>query len=343
MTHNHRVPFTEIERLTHHDPGGRRLPSAQRNGQYLDAGQLQPAAESLAAATSVAIVTGFCTLDANPPAAETDGPPGALYLARALLELDVKVQLITDCYAAEVLIAGCNYWRLPVEMVIQAPWRPGEAGNRSQSAQWCAQMRTEHDWSHLVAIERPGPAHDPESVAAQSGATPADADAFRSLAPAADWNACHNMRGRIIDPITAPLHLLFENTTAGQRPLTTIGMADGGNEIGIGRLVWRQVQQTLGNPAAAKTVCRVPTDWLLLAGVSNWAAYGLAASVCALAGRRKLLTQWPIEDHGRMIEALVREGGAVDGVTGARQPSVDGLPLAQYLTTLDSIQQLLLK
>lgn len=342
MTHSDRISFAQIERLTHRDPGGRRLPSAERHGQFLDNGQMRQAAESLATARSVAIVTGFCTLDAHPPAAETDGPPGALYLARALLELGVRVRLITDCHAAGVLAAGCDYWRLPAEMVLEAPWQPGEVGADSPCARWCVQARDEHQWSHLLAIERPGPAHDPTSVAAASGATTADAEAFRSLAPPADWNACHNMRGLIIDEITAPLHLLFENSAAGQRPLATIGMADGGNEIGVGKLPWRQAREALADPAADKIICRVPTDWLLLAGVSNWAAYALAGAVCVLAGRRKLIAQWPVDDHGRLIEVLVREGGAVDGTTGLRQPSVDGLPLAQYLSTLDSIQRLLL-
>ncbi|HWC90462.1 MAG TPA: glutamate cyclase domain-containing protein, partial [Pirellulales bacterium] len=121
----------------------------------------------------------------------------------------------------------------------------------------------------------------------------------------------------------------------------TIGMADGGNEIGVGKLPWQQVHDALGRPADEEIICRVPTDLLLLAGVSNWAAYALAGAVCVLHGKSQLLAAWPIEDHGRLIETLVRDGGAVDGTTGARSATVDGLPLTQYLPTLAAIQQLL--
>jgi hypothetical protein len=38
-----------------------------------------------------------------------------------------------------------------------------------------------------------------------------------------------------------------------------------------------------------------------------------------------------------LIEALVREGGAVDGVTRIPQATVDGLPLDSYLATMNEI------
>lgn len=268
----------------------------------------------------MAIVTGFCTLAADPPAAETDGPPGALYLARALRELGIRVQLITDCYTAPVLAAGCRYLRLPEDIIVEAPWQAGDPRAADRCFAWCLDMAGGSDWTHLIAVERPGPAH-----------------------AGAGGGNCHNMRGVVIDAVTAPLHALFEAASALARPIKTIGMADGGNEIGVGQLSWQQVRQALADPAADKIICRVPTDWLLLAGVSNWAAYALAGSVCVLRDRRALIANWSVENHGRLIETLVCEGGAVDGTTGIRQPSVDGLPLVQYLSTLEAIQQLLTK
>ena len=67
--------YQEIEQLIHRDPGSRGLASYQHRGTFLDAGQLEGAVRSLIAAQSVGIVTGFCVVDAQPPAAETDGPP----------------------------------------------------------------------------------------------------------------------------------------------------------------------------------------------------------------------------------------------------------------------------
>ena len=56
-----------------------------------------------------------------------------------------------------------------------------------------------------------------------------------------------------------------------------------------------------------------------------------------------MISDWAVEDHGRLIETLVSEAGAVDGMTGARRPSVDGVPLTEYLVTLEKIQRLLTK
>lgn len=337
MTAHRRLWWLELEELTHRDPANRKLPAARVNGNFLDAGQLEQAAESLAAAESVAIVTGFCTLDADPPAAETDGPPGALYLARALLALGVRVQLISDCYGLPLLRVGCRHWNLPATMIVEAPWQPNTPTAFRQCGQWCLGLAATGDWTHLVSIERPGPLSDTGARSLQQ---------LRRLISTERWHAgqsCYNMRGSAIDAVTAPLHTLFQAARLLPQPIKTIGMADGGNEIGVGKLSWQQVHDALGRPAGEETICRVPTDFLLLAGVSNWAAYALAGAVCVLHGRKQLLAGWPVEDHGRLIETLVREGGAVDGTSGARQPSVDGLPLTQYLSMLAAIQEFLIK
>ena len=180
--------LAELETLVHQDPGGRRLPAVRVQGNYLDVGQLALATDSLAAADSVAIVTGFCALDVDPgrPPKPTGLPvrlPG-----RALLELEIRVQLITDCYAAPVLTAGCRCWRLPADMVLEAPWQSGDPEARARCIDWCRQLPAASDWTHLIAIERPGPSHG----------------------RAGTGGSCHNMRGAVIDAVTAPLHVLFE-------------------------------------------------------------------------------------------------------------------------------------
>src|SRR5688572_10065475 len=46
----------------------------------------------------LAVVTGFYIPAAQPPAAETDGPLGAVFLARALVPLGIRVALLTDSF-----------------------------------------------------------------------------------------------------------------------------------------------------------------------------------------------------------------------------------------------------
>ena len=95
------------------------------------------------------------------------------------------------------------------------------------------------------------------------------------------------MRGRDVTAATRPAHLLFEKmpwTMVGGR--TTIGIGDGGNEIGMGKLSWATIRKNV--PQGGEVACRVPTDYLIVAGVSNWGAYALATGVRLFAERRRM-------------------------------------------------------
>ena len=89
-----------------------------------------------------------------------------------------------------------------------------------------------------------------------------------------------------------------------------------------------------------RIACRIATDYLLLAGVSDWAAYALAAATCSLAGRVELLAPWDAATQRRLIDTLVTETGAVDGVTKRAVATVDGLALDEYLEVLTGIRAL---
>jgi hypothetical protein len=330
--------WAQLEEVVHRDPGGRRLPAQRNNGRFLDAGQLAAAAAELASAKSVAIVTGFCISDAEPPAAETDGPPGALCLARALVQLEIPVTLVCDRFAAPLLRAGCACWGLHPEIMREIPWNAGDATVRDRAREWLEALAAEQEWTHAISTERPGPSHTIESLAGQARTAAIPQQRFADEVPPEHRDVCHNMRGAIIDAVTAPLHVLFDQV-APARSMTTIGIADGGNEIGVGRLPWETVCEVLG-PGNGRIVSRVATDYLLLGGVCDWAAFALAASVCALRGRRDLVAAWTADDFASLLKSIVA-AGAVDGVSRRCEPTVDGLPLATYLSPLQEIVALL--
>src|SRR5262245_51719857 len=120
------ISWRALEVLLRRDPGRRGVASFCHDGLYLGFGALENAAKSLAMdGKSAAIVTGFCVVDAVSPAAETDGPPGALYLARALLALGIEVTLISDAYGMPLLEAGCDLWQLPRSMLREMPFEEG--------------------------------------------------------------------------------------------------------------------------------------------------------------------------------------------------------------------------
>ena len=83
------------------------------------------------------------------------------------------------------------------------------------------------------------------------------------------------MRGVDIRTYNAPLEKLF----FGQ-PWTTIGIGDGGNEIGMGS-IYRAVRAA-NIPNGDKSACVVPCDHLIVATISNWGAIGLIGSVAIL-------------------------------------------------------------
>ena len=324
--------WEELERLVHRDPAARGLASYRPGGRFLDAGQLAAAAQHLAKhARHVAIVTGFAVLAEPHPVAETDGPPGALYLARVLRALDTDVSFVSDQYGLPLLNVGCDMLGLPRSAIVEMPMA-------DVTGQWVeAYFARNATLTHMIAIERVGPSHTRDSLVAQARDAAPPLEQFERECPMPERNVCHSMRGTNLDAITAPTQGLFDHVKARGLPITTIGIGDGGNEIGLGSFAWEVLQPAIPGDNAGRILCRVATDYTLLAGVSNWAAYALAAAVCRLRGRTELLREWPAVKQGTLIEALVRDAGAIDGLTRRHEPTVDGLPLATYLDVLSNV------
>jgi D-glutamate cyclase len=129
-----------------------------------------------------------------------------------------------------------------------------------------------------------------------------------------------NMRGVDVSVWTAPLDDLF---IAG--PWTKLAVGDGGNEIGMGKLPIDLIASSVPNGAAI--ACVVPCDHLVVAGVSNWGAYGLMAALAVLRSDwRKTIAKFLTAERDLAVtRAIVDKAGAVDGVTARREPTVDGL------------------
>jgi hypothetical protein len=193
----------------------------------------------------------------------------------------------------------------------------------------------------LIAIERPGPSHTLESLAAQRRAAPPPIAQFTDSVPAAERDVCHNMRGESIDAWTAKTHRLFEAIAAAGLPIATIGLGDGGNEIGMGQYQWEVLVDAMGSNVAGRIVSRIATDFTIIGGVSDWAAYGLALAVARLCGATGLGRRWDSRGQRELVERLVAQTRAVDGLTLRREATVDGLPLDIYLRPLEEMRKLL--
>jgi hypothetical protein len=266
----------------------------------------------------VGVVTGFWIPSAK--MGETDGPLGAVYLMRTLGRMGIPTCTLTDPFCSLAMHAG-----------LRAAGEPaGSGGVRELPVE--AVRQPPATMTHLIALERVGPSHTPESIRAQPGATEATVQAFRAEVPNAHHDRCHTMRAVDITEQMRPAAWLFERPS---RPPVTIGIGDGGNEIGMGKVPWEVIRKNI--PGGARIACRVATDHLIVAGVSNWGAYALAAGVALLRGYTPP-DDWFDPQHERAILSfMVEHGPLVDGVTGQRWPRVDGLPFEEYAAVLEGI------
>ena len=109
----------------------------------------------------------------------------------------------------------------------------------------------------------------------------------------------------------------------------TIAIGDGGNEIGMGNAVTALSSQNI--QPAVSTV-----DELIVADVSNWAAYALCALTDWLSGHTSdSMTLF----HGDLERLVAR--GAIDGVTREPTATEDGFPLSDTTALISDIAQLL--
>ncbi len=341
--------LAEMERLIRRDPARRGLISSESTWGPLCPGHVAQAARQLCEQGRRAIiVTGFFIPGAVPPSAETDGPPGAALLAAALTRVGLSVQIVTDepCRSAvevaarEMGLAPTNVWTIPTA--------------RAEQDAWCAEVLAgtlcRQPVTHLIALERVGPSHTSESIREQLRAERTNESdqldesdrlaEFEKLVAEADRNRCHNMRGECIDAHTAPLHRLFE-LAADRAGICTIGIGDGGNEIGLGSIAWHELRRRLNGPSAARIPCRIATNWTIVAGVSNWGGQALAAATLLLASQPEAARDWTIHQQHQALERLVAEGPAVDGITRLPEPTVDGLPFLTYIQPWEGLRRLM--
>ena len=225
----------------------------------------------------VAIITGFYILTAGQH--ETDGPPGAVAIGRALQELGSEVIYVTDRHTAPML----RKWLGDKANVVDFPIA-GEEASRAAARQLVADLKPDL----LITIERCGRNAN---------------DVYL------------NMLSRDITEYTARLDYLFE------LGIPSVGIGDGGNEIGMGNVVEHiPPVDRLPDEPAISTV-----DRLIIASVSNWGGYGLVGAISRLVGRNLLPS---VAEDARLITQMV-DDGAVDGGSGLNRYYVDNFTLEQ--------------
>ena len=258
------------------DLGGRGIAS------FFQPGAAMAAARALEGAQRVIIVTGF---NVPPGLPETDGPPGAAVLGRALRLLGASVRYVTDRSPADPLAATLEALEEPAEVDVY-PDLPGAA----------RLLLEREDPTHLISIERPGRCRSGDYLSARGESV-------------AKWNLP-------LDDLFLVAHA--QRKKAKVETPVTIAIGDGGNEIGMGSA---RAQLARSGRLMARIASVVPVDYLVVAGTSNWGAYGVVAALERLHDRL-LLHTGVIE---RQLIARCVDAGAVDGLTRRSESTVDGL------------------
>ena len=274
------------------DPGNRGLARDPHDNLFTATkGDFEAACRGIAehAEPRITVWTGFYIPSAEPPTYETDGPLGAVFIARALRALSIKNSVSgVSSSVSNAMIRGLE-----------------SAGLRDDD------YASSRGLTHFIAVEYGGPATN---------------------------GRVHTMRGIDITTWMAPTAMLTWNAfvSAGGR---TIGIGDGGNEIGMGKIPHETIVKNIPNGDLIH--CRVPTDHLIVSGVSNWGAYALAAGVYVLRGAKPPADLFDPDREREILEVMVREGPLVDGVTGKQTATVDGLTWDEYAKPLVRIREIL--
>jgi hypothetical protein len=266
----------------------------------------------------VAILTGFPEFPwVRRGVAETDGPIGAAVLARSLITARRAVPILPcEPHFAPVIeaaVRGIGLTPVPAAGIEAKTLQPGDpiclvdaTDERVEASRWLASRAA----ALVIAIERPG---------------------------RAATGVYHNMSGRDIGHCLNNFEDLF--VAARSAGVWTIGIGDGGNEVGMGAL--RDVVRArvkagavcgcgCGGGIAAASVA----DSLVTAVVANFGATAIAASMALLTGRRDVLPAPALEL--RALDACAAAGG-VDGQHNACVASVDGLASDVYGAVLTVI------
>ena len=124
---------------------------------------------------------------------------------------------------------------------------------------------------------------------------------------------------------------------ASERGIPTVGVGDGGNEIGCG-VIAETVREVRGIPVGGHDVATtIKTDVLFFAGVSNWGGYGIAAMLAFLAGNEAALHDDDTEI--RMLDAVVA-GGAAEGAEASLNPNVDGIHKRVHVDLVNMLHEM---
>ena len=285
-------------------------------------GQIAQAIVPRLAGSTVLLMTGT----GNPvwlAQGETDGPSGVAVLTRIFSNLGVRTVVLSENrflpgIEAAIQAGGSpllseDAWQQRNNGTLMLPFPEGAAA---------APQFVEHLLQRIQGIsaaffiEKPGP--NSLGIFHNSSGKPKDSD----------WVA----------------HAQVLNNALRKNGVLTVGVGDGGNEIGFGRIRDKLLDlhpygRDCGCPCHGGLLDSTVVDFQLPAGVSNWGGYAIAGAIAIELGRFNLMPSWP--EVAQTIVAPTTEG-AFDGYSGQPTATADGTSLeanqAIYALMLEALR-----
>lgn len=275
------------------------------------------AARRLAEVVKLRDVVVICTGLPTYPwfSGEQDGPVGAATLARALvLAFGAKPVIVTDPVNADICRAalrGAGLYASGLEQAMRLPTTAAVIAfpiDPDEAAQAGRRLIADLNPKAFVTIERPG---------------------------ANEKGHYHSAGGRNFTDHCAKLDLMLEE--ARRMGILTIGIGDGGNEIGCAMIRDTVIEYVpkanpCHCPCGGSVVPAAQTDVFVMAAISNWGAYGIEANLATLVKRPDVL-------HDREIDARVHrlcaDAGANNNGPGLLDVGTDAVPYPIHGALLD--------
>ena len=327
-----RLMTVEIRPLTGGLPPGIVVPMYEvcrsHQGAPLSMAAAAALAERVPPGGTVLIATG-AGVSPNLPAGETDGPVGAAALAGALVRgLRAKVVLVTEGAHLAPVVAAAELMNAKL-----AAWAGREGGREGG-------REDRHEVTPIAVESFPigGDAGQARSRELLEAWRPAAVVFIERDGPNAEGQT-HGVRGDCRDPgKVGCVYLLAHHAAAAG--LLSIGIGDGGNEVGFGAMRERirdvlplRGRSLAGHPSGVVTV--VATDVTVSAAVSNWGACAVAAALAVVLRDAEVLHD--ADSEHELIAATVATG-ARDGATSRRAIAVDGIELEGHLAYVSLLQ-----
>lgn len=261
--------------------------------------------ECVASGDVVLITTGWPNRPQLSPAiAESDGPAGAVVLGRALQ----RAANVLPVYVIEASLVGA------MTTVAQA----GGFKVLSPDEILPARAKTVSMEPAALVVGFPSDPKEAESAA------PHLVEEYKPAALISIEKGGYNQEGRILtswanDSTEYMAKVDFLIQEMQQQGKLLIGIGDGGNEIGMSAIA-QGIRDFLRQGDTIVPICR--TDALVVASVSNWGAYGVAACLAFLGQDIGVFHNVNLER--RILHACV-DAGLIDGLTSRVEEGTDGL------------------